>query len=70
MLKSCIVNAFHIVGILVRIFTFSERARTTGSLVPDRKRVGGVDRTVRSPDTGVNNLQKMEREVLEMWSTS
>jgi hypothetical protein len=49
--KSCIVNAFHIVGILVRIFTFSERARTTGSLVPDRKRVGGVDRTVRSPDT-------------------
>jgi hypothetical protein len=27
------------------------RARTTGSLVPDRKRVGGVDRTVRTPDT-------------------
>jgi hypothetical protein len=28
-----------------------KRARTTGSLVPDRKRVGGVDRTVRTPDT-------------------
>jgi hypothetical protein len=27
------------------------RARTTGSLVPDRKRVGGVDRTVHTPDT-------------------
>jgi hypothetical protein len=27
------------------------RTRTIGFLVPDRKRVGGVDRTVRSPDT-------------------
>jgi hypothetical protein len=27
------------------------RARTTDSLVPDRKRVGAVDRTVRTPDT-------------------
>jgi hypothetical protein len=25
--------------------------RTIGFLVPDRKRVGGVDRTVRTPDT-------------------
>jgi hypothetical protein len=27
------------------------RTRTIGFLVPDRKRVGGVDRTVRTPDT-------------------
>jgi hypothetical protein len=27
------------------------RTRTIGFLVVDRKRVGGVDRTVRSPDT-------------------
>jgi hypothetical protein len=46
------------------------RTRTIGFLVPDRKRVGGVDRTVRSPDTYFNHLRKMEREVLEMWPTS
>jgi hypothetical protein len=47
------------------------RTRTIGFLVPDRIRVGGVDRTVRTPDTeGVNHLRKMEREVLEMWPTS
>jgi hypothetical protein len=27
------------------------RTRTIGFLVPDRKRVGGVDSTVRTPDT-------------------
>jgi hypothetical protein len=27
------------------------RTRTIGFLVPERKRVGGVDRTVRTPDT-------------------
>jgi hypothetical protein len=27
------------------------RTRTIGFLVPDRLRVGGVDRTVRTPDT-------------------
>jgi hypothetical protein len=27
------------------------RTRTIGFLVPDKKRVGGVDRTVRTPDT-------------------
>jgi hypothetical protein len=49
------------------------RTRTIGFLVPDRKRVGGVDRTVRTPDAKelyFNNLRKMEREVLEMWPTS
>jgi uncharacterized protein involved in tellurium resistance len=39
--QGCIVNAFHIVGILVRTYFY----------VPDRKRVGGVDSTVRTPDT-------------------
>jgi hypothetical protein len=48
------------------------RTRTIGFLVLDRKRVGGVARTVRTPDTeGVvfNHVRKMEREVLEMWPT-
>jgi hypothetical protein len=28
----------------------SDRTKTIGFVVPDRKRVGGIDRTVRTPD--------------------
>jgi hypothetical protein len=37
-----------------------DRRRTIGFLVPDRKGVDGVDRTVRTPDTYFNHLRKME----------
>jgi hypothetical protein len=51
------------------------RTRTIGFLVPDRIRVGGVDRTARfalliRKESYFNHLRKMEREVLEMWPTS